>query len=64
MSARLPHLDFQYRRPSPNFDDSQVKGVVANLITVKDHKHFAALDTVAGGRVSGCFCCLSSNGSV
>ena len=51
MSARLPHLDFQYRRPSPNFDDSQVKGVVANLITVKDHKHFAALDTVAGGRV-------------
>ena len=51
MSARLPWLDFNYRRPSSNFDDSQVKGVVAKLIRVKNHDHFTALDTVAGGKV-------------
>ncbi len=52
MGGRFPWLEFQYSDPEKNFDRSQVKGVAANLITVKDPKFFQALDTVGGGKVS------------
>lgn len=44
-------LQFIYDSPSPNFDRNKVKGVVANLITVKDVNTATALEVVAGGRL-------------
>lgn len=50
-SAKFPWLDFQYTDPERNFDRSQVRGVAAKLMRVKDSKFFVALDTAAGGKV-------------
>ncbi|KZT34133.1 condensin complex subunit SMC2 [Sistotremastrum suecicum HHB10207 ss-3] len=49
----LGALDFSYSPPSPNFNHSSVKGLVASLITL-DEEHFdksAALEIAAGGRL-------------
>lgn len=51
MSRRYPFLDFKYTDPDRNFDRSLVKGVAANLMTVKDPKYYVALDTAGGGKV-------------
>ena len=52
MSSKCHWLDFKYSDPEPNFDRSQVHGVVAKLITVKNPKFAVALDTVGGGKVN------------
>ncbi|KAF8942673.1 Structural maintenance of chromosomes protein 2 [Haplosporangium gracile] len=53
MSRKLSRLDFQYYNPTPNFDRSTVKGLVAELFTVPpEHSHAAtALEICAGGRL-------------
>ncbi|KAF9095480.1 Structural maintenance of chromosomes protein 2 [Mortierella sp. AD031] len=53
MSRRLSRLDFQYHNPTPNFDRSTVKGLVAELFTVRpEHTQAAtALEICAGGRL-------------
>ncbi|VDP38564.1 unnamed protein product [Soboliphyme baturini] len=40
---------FTYADPEPNFDRSRVKGVVADLIQLKDPKFATAVETAAGG---------------
>ncbi|KAF9961458.1 Structural maintenance of chromosomes protein 2 [Mortierella alpina] len=53
MSRRVSGLDFQYTSPSPNFDRSSVKGLVAELFTVhpENAKASTALEICAGGRL-------------
>ncbi|KAI7903060.1 uncharacterized protein BX663DRAFT_434418 [Cokeromyces recurvatus] len=53
LSRKLSNLNFEYTSPSPNFDKSQVKGLVAELITLdKDHYDAStALEICAGGRL-------------
>ncbi|KAG9320976.1 hypothetical protein KVV02_000607 [Mortierella alpina] len=53
MSRRVSGLDFQYTSPSPNFDRSLVKGLVAELFTVhpENAKASTALEICAGGRL-------------
>lgn len=48
---RYPDLSFRYTRPSANFDDSQVKGLVAKSITVKDPKFMTAVEVASGGKL-------------
>lgn len=53
VSARV---DFEYDRASVarakrGFDPAQVKGVVANLVTLKDSSASTALEAVAGGKL-------------
>lgn len=53
LSRKLSNLDFQYSLPSPDFDRSQVKGLVAELITL-DKENFdasTALEICAGGKL-------------
>ncbi|KAI1317847.1 Structural maintenance of chromosomes protein 2 [Mortierella claussenii] len=52
-SRRVAGLDFQYFNPTPNFDRSTVKGLVAELFTVlPEHTSAAtALEICAGGRL-------------
>jgi structural maintenance of chromosome 2 len=53
LRRKVANLDFTYTDPTPNFDRSQVKGLVAQLFTL-DPKHFAsatALEICAGGRL-------------
>eukprot|EP00824_Muranothrix_gubernata_P024869 TRINITY_DN7596_c0_g1_i1.p1 TRINITY_DN7596_c0_g1~~TRINITY_DN7596_c0_g1_i1.p1 ORF type:complete len:1189 (+),score=336.54 TRINITY_DN7596_c0_g1_i1:537-3569(+) len=51
MTAQLSGLEFVYRDPEPNFDHSRVKGLVANLLTVRDVKATTALEVTAGRKV-------------
>ena len=44
-------LDFKYKDPEPGFKRSSVKGVVANLLRVKDPATVTALEAVAGGKL-------------
>ncbi|KAI8643677.1 P-loop containing nucleoside triphosphate hydrolase protein [Parasitella parasitica] len=53
LTRKLSSLNFQYSNPTPDFDRSQVKGLVAELITL-DKKHFeasTALEICAGGKL-------------
>lgn len=53
LSRKLSNLDFQYTSPTPEFDRSQVKGLVAELITL-DKENFdasTALEICAGGKL-------------
>lgn len=53
LTRNLSSLNFQYTNPTPDFDRSQVKGLVAELITL-DEAHFgasAALEICAGGKL-------------
>lgn len=53
LSRRLSNLDFVYTNPTPTFDRSKVKGLVAELITL-DKSRFdssTALEICAGGRL-------------
>lgn len=40
-----------YRDPERGWDRSKVKGLLANLITVRDVSYATALEVVAGGRL-------------
>lgn len=51
LSARFSHIQFDYRDPVPNFDRSRVKGLVINLLKVKNPKTTTALEVAAGGRL-------------
>jgi structural maintenance of chromosome 2 len=53
MRRRVANIDFSYSDPSPNFDRSRVKGLVAQLFTLdKDHTRAGtALEICAGGRL-------------
>ncbi|XP_023274994.1 structural maintenance of chromosomes protein 2 [Seriola lalandi dorsalis] len=49
--SRFPNLRFDYRDPERGWDHSKVKGLLANLITVRDVSYATALEVVAGGRL-------------
>ncbi|KAF2850438.1 hypothetical protein T440DRAFT_87862 [Plenodomus tracheiphilus IPT5] len=53
MRRQVANIDFSYSDPSPNFDRSRVKGLVAQLFTLKKEHTGAvtALEIVAGGRL-------------
>lgn len=53
MRQRLSNLDFNYSDPSPNFDRSKVKGLVATLIGIDsaNSSKSTALEIAAGGRL-------------
>jgi structural maintenance of chromosome 2 len=53
LRRRVANIDFSYSDPSPNFDRSRVKGLVAQLFNLdKDHTRAGtALEICAGGRL-------------
>lgn len=53
LKRRVANIDFNYANPTPNFDRSKVKGLVAQLFTLdKDHTRAGtALEICAGGRL-------------
>jgi structural maintenance of chromosome 2 len=53
LRRRVANIDFSYSDPTPNFDRSRVKGLVAQLFTLdKDHTRAGtALEICAGGRL-------------
>jgi structural maintenance of chromosome 2 len=53
LRRKVANIDFSYSDPSPNFDRSRVKGLVAQLFTLdKNHtKAGTALEICAGGRL-------------
>ncbi|KXJ92212.1 SMCs flexible hinge, partial [Microdochium bolleyi] len=53
LKRKVANIDFNYADPTPNFDRSKVKGLVAQLFTL-DKEHTAAgtaLEICAGGRL-------------
>ncbi|ETN46032.1 uncharacterized protein HMPREF1541_00215 [Cyphellophora europaea CBS 101466] len=53
LKRKVANVDFNYSDPSPNFDRSKVKGLVAQLFTLDKDKSMAgtALEICAGGRL-------------
>jgi structural maintenance of chromosome 2 len=53
LEQTLSRCQFSYKDPTPNFDRSKVKGLVANLISIpKEHIDKAnALEVCAGGKL-------------
>lgn len=51
VSAKLGGLRFDYQSPHSSFDHSKVKGLVANLISLKDPDTATALSVAAGGKL-------------
>ncbi|CAI6337466.1 unnamed protein product [Periconia digitata] len=53
LRRKVANIDFNYNDPSPNFDRSRVKGLVAQLFTLdKEHTRAGtALEICAGGRL-------------
>ncbi len=53
MKRKVANIDFSYSDPSPGFDRSKVKGLVAQLFTLNKEKTQAgtALEICAGGRL-------------
>ncbi|KAH9310572.1 hypothetical protein KI387_025607 [Taxus chinensis] len=51
LEAQLGNVKFMYNDPAKNFDRSKVKGVVAQLIKVKDASTMTALEVAAGGKL-------------
>jgi len=51
MSSRISGLQFVFSDPEKNFDRSKVKGLVADLINVKDPNAATALEVAAGARL-------------
>ncbi|KAF2076638.1 hypothetical protein CYY_002067 [Polysphondylium violaceum] len=51
MSSRLSGIEFTYTDPTKNFDRQKVKGVVANLISLRDADASTALEICAGGKL-------------
>lgn len=53
LRRQVANIDFSYNDPSPNFDRSRVKGLVASLFTLeKEHTRAGtALEICAGGRL-------------
>uniref|UniRef100_A0A3Q3GW16 Structural maintenance of chromosomes protein n=1 Tax=Labrus bergylta TaxID=56723 RepID=A0A3Q3GW16_9LABR len=51
LMSRFPNLRFDYKDPERGWDRSKVKGLLANLITVRDLSYSTGLEVVAGGRL-------------
>uniref|UniRef100_A0A8C4FGJ8 Structural maintenance of chromosomes protein n=1 Tax=Dicentrarchus labrax TaxID=13489 RepID=A0A8C4FGJ8_DICLA len=51
LMSRFPNLRFDYKDPERGWDRSKVKGLLANLITVRDVSYATGLEVVAGGRL-------------
>lgn len=53
VKQRLSFLNFDYATPSPHFDRSKVKGLVASLISLQpeNYNKSTALEITAGGRL-------------
>ena len=53
LKRKVANIDFSYSDPSPGFDRSRVKGLVAQLFTLEKDKSHAgtALEICAGGRL-------------
>jgi hypothetical protein len=53
IKQRMASLDFTYSLPSPNFDRTKVKGLVATLISLKpeDYNKSTALEITAGAKL-------------
>ncbi|XP_069736366.1 structural maintenance of chromosomes protein 2 [Phaenicophaeus curvirostris] len=51
LTAKFPHLQFEYKDPEKNWNPNRVKGPVVLLITVKDLSKAKALEAVAGGKL-------------
>ncbi|KIW19747.1 hypothetical protein PV08_00321 [Exophiala spinifera] len=53
LKKKVANVDFHFSDPSPNFDRSRVKGLVAQLFTLDKEKSVAgtALEICAGGRL-------------
>ena len=53
LKRKIANIDFSYSDPSPNFDRSQVKGLIAQLFTLPEQnfKSATALEICAGGRL-------------
>ncbi|XP_032230593.2 structural maintenance of chromosomes protein 2 [Nematostella vectensis] len=51
LEAKFPNLQFEYKDPEPKFDRRKVKGLVAQLIKVKDVTTATSLEVTAGGKL-------------
>ncbi|KAA8594896.1 hypothetical protein FQN60_012031 [Etheostoma spectabile] len=51
LMSRFPNLRFDYKDPERGWDRSKVKGLLANLITIRDVSYATGLEVVAGGRL-------------
>eukprot|EP00741_Cyanophora_paradoxa_P002664 tig00000615_g2585.t1 len=51
LSAQLGDMDFQYQDPENGFNRARVKGIIANLVEVKNPIHSVALEVAAGSRL-------------
>mmetsp|Transcript_27648 Transcript_27648/g.46362 ORF Transcript_27648/g.46362 Transcript_27648/m.46362 type:complete len:1173 (+) Transcript_27648:65-3583(+) len=51
LSAQLSGFQFVYTDPEKNFDRSKVKGLVAELLSVRDASTSTALEVAAGGKL-------------
>eukprot|EP01114_Cavostelium_apophysatum_P019873 TRINITY_DN6515_c0_g1_i1.p1 TRINITY_DN6515_c0_g1~~TRINITY_DN6515_c0_g1_i1.p1 ORF type:complete len:1177 (+),score=479.47 TRINITY_DN6515_c0_g1_i1:127-3657(+) len=51
LGAQLSGLQFVYSPPEKNFDRNRVKGLIAELISVKNGEATLALEVTAGGRL-------------
>ncbi|XP_043480727.1 structural maintenance of chromosomes protein 2 [Leptopilina heterotoma] len=49
--SRCHQLRFNYKDPEPNFRRESVKGLVCQLITLRDHRSAYALEVAAGGKL-------------
>ncbi|XP_061684622.1 structural maintenance of chromosomes protein 2 [Syngnathoides biaculeatus] len=49
--SRFPNLRFEYKDPERGWDRSKVKGLLANLISVRNPSYATSLEVVAGGRL-------------
>ena len=51
LASSLAGLDFRYRHPGGDFQDSSVRGPIARLVRLKDPLAATALEVAAGGRL-------------
>lgn len=51
LASSLAGLDFRYRHPGGDFQDSAVRGPIARLVRLKDPLAATALEVAAGGRL-------------
>lgn len=53
LKSRLGNLDFTYSDPTPNFDRTRVKGLVATLVDLPETSsvYSTALEVSAGGKL-------------
>ena len=57
LKRKIANIDFSYSDPTPNFDRTQVKGLIAQLFTLPEQnfKSATALEICAGGRLYNVF---------